>query len=1326
VLRFKLFQLAAFFISAELLSEVPALSSPYGYSGVFSVDTRNSSDESRGLTGKFLVDTREFTGSTSEAESASMKLDTGGQSLSPILVQVSPTALSGLDRRQLITLYGRDFAPGASVRLTRGAESIVLTSDQIGWESPSKIRISPNLGSEGGEWSVQVLNPGGFPSIAMLLTVSPATVSPTEAVNFGVIQVGSSVQQVFTVRNLGDDALPLTADVEAPFVAVNGATAEVPPRGQIAVPVQYAPTEVGVHERTVRFHLGETVHERVVEGRATLAPIDNVASIWGNVIEQSGGLPLAGYMIDLLSNNESIGRAAVTDAMGRYEFQQVPYGPDRTYVLRLRPVSGETHGGNTSVTLNFTGGVSGNIDFLVTRSGIQAVLQEKDVPIVFVRGRGKFGKNEANTFAELRCYLASQGFTNLWDPNAEAPYLLNGETGIHANVNPLYLYIQDKIAELGFMPDRIRIVAHSMGGLIVRQLLHENYMILPVNQRIPHVSEVVMLGTPNAGSALADLGTQLNDLIDVYTFDAMEWTKSWELGWQSNRDLRTSYIRNSFEAVWPIHRFAPRLYLAAGFNPVSSGIDIDSLMYGTTSAIIYNQNPLDKWNDGAVTLLSVQGDFIPQNNLHAPALRPLLLKFKTVNDFQLRLDEIMANSLGTKNCFYGATGYIRQSETLPVDHTQIKEDPRICAWIANIFSGAPIRSLDSFPVTARCSSGVAEPIGGLAHPLENQELADAAEEEQALSPAFQLVEMLEEVVEAGGNWTHEVAVDGVDEAVFRVALNDAHMLVSIVDPAGSVWNVGNAATQAGLEFHDLGPEPDRGLQIRVADPLPGLWQLRVDASVAEEAVQVALRAYVRSDIQVLDLSRSELPSLAARGSLLWIGNPELDLELQPVLSSLSVQLQATLPEGQVETLDLIQAEPYEESDTQAQLFQGTLPGANQHGQEALVYRVQGVIQSEEGLPERPFQRVLSTSRTLAPNRGFIVGPEAFTSTDSDDDGFAEFVAVQVRVEVVEPGDFRLRGQFATADGEMLISALTPFAAEEQGSSVVTLMVSEFDLPQGMTTNGLKLRELELFQQSETDTWLDSMAPDYELPVAMFLPLGRQIRVAGELDFGTLRVGETVTREITLFNDGWDTLRLVPPALPDGVTANFPDHIDGKAEVAVQVQYSPSGETVLQESLEIDSDAQLGDGVIHVSGEVWPRGESLEEWLERHEVPESQRSPLADGSGSGMPNLLAYLFNLPTPTLTAAQQREAQPKLVIFEESGQPTLALRYRHNKAAIGVNVQVEHSDTLQGSNWGPISPIRVSTVGLDATTGDWIREVVVPKPTSDRAFWRLKVDME
>lgn len=127
---------------------------------------------------------------------------------------------------------------------------------------------------------------------------------------------------------------------------------------------------------------------------------------------------------------------------------------------------------------------------------------------------------------------------------------------------------------------------------------------------------------------------------------------------------------------------------------------------------------------------------------------------------------------------------------------------------------------------------------------------------------------------------------------------------------------------------------------------------------------------------------------------------------------------------------------------------------------------------------------------------------------------------------------------------------------------------------------------------------------------------------------------------------------------------------------------------------------------------------MEEWLEAREVPAHQRGELADPSGRGLPNLLAYLFNTHPMRGTGPDDVFAKPMLALDESD----LILDFRINRHATNLHHVVEQSRSLTPDSWSAVPGTSLSELPADPVTGDPRYRVRLPRNNESSIFLRIR----
>lgn len=167
-------------------------------------------------------------------------------------------------------------------------------------------------------------------------------------------------------------------------------------------------------------------------------------------------------------------------------------------------------------------------------------LQLIRVPVVFVHGY----KTSPTIFTSFADYLKNEGFMT-----SSVNY--KSEKGVASSASELSKYLAAlsiKLAEKNFLCNRFDIIAHSMGGLVVRYYTcGESYY------KTNNVSKIIFLSTPQAGSPFASLGLKyyndrgIQDLLPESDLYSKTFTSMVNKGLNSR--IRTASILGQYDEV---------------------------------------------------------------------------------------------------------------------------------------------------------------------------------------------------------------------------------------------------------------------------------------------------------------------------------------------------------------------------------------------------------------------------------------------------------------------------------------------------------------------------------------------------------------------------------------------------------------------------------------------------------------------------------------------------------------------------------------------------------------------------------------------------------
>lgn len=774
----------------------------------------------------------------------------------------------------------------------------------------------------------------------------------------------------------------------------------------------------------------------------------------------------------------------------------------------------------------------------------------------------------------------------------------------------------------------------------------------------------------------------------------------WIKRWTDTSELQTRYVRNVFANTvkWP--RTGHRLFLVTG-NQTNG----EWLLERTAG--ILNLGPSgDRVYDGVVTTLSNFGKYIDEGySANSPLIQRLMAR------------------ASTGNAFSDATLHSVGQQIVPLNHFQIHNDATVIAWIEGILANpkASVQSL-SFPAAKNGAISLV-PEGSLvssakSFSAQGGALTTSSDAGQAgllsgqTSAELQLVDLRSDTLVAGSTLSHTVPVDSTSRLLISCSSGGAPGF-RLIRPDGQTIAPGGSDPSV---VYDAASGTD-GMQAsyEITSPLVGQWQVILDGTALASDEPFSLRIEVASDLRLAAAHEEWINSgieIAFTASLGRSGEGVV------AIPGATMTAKIRLPGGSV--LD----RPFSDLGTQGDggandgifgLIQGDLV---QPGEHEIVITLNGTDTGQA------FRRTWRSAFTVAAPGGFVAGEPNWQTVDADDNGIVDALMVDVLVSVAEPGDYVLSARLRDGEQNAEILAVTDFHREAGSAVKATLHFNPRELPQGQTFGPFELRDLKLFKRNSNSTvFLDRYANAVTVPVTLYNEFSRSIRLTGDLNFGTVPVGQQSSRDLTIHNDGWESLDVASLSLPFGFSAVYAGIIEAGEAAVIPVTFSPQSETTYSGSGSAVSNAAAGECTILLSGQGGAEQVALTDWLTRKGVPANQQGATDDPSHRGLPNIFAYLFNVHPLNGPASGDQNAIPRGGLHNNGINDFLTLRYRKNRNAVGLNVAVETSATLQANSWRTVIPDETVTVGTDSNTGDPVIEVRIKMGAGSKMFGRLKV---
>ncbi|MDD5199900.1 MAG: chitobiase/beta-hexosaminidase C-terminal domain-containing protein [Terrimicrobiaceae bacterium] len=556
-----------------------------------------------------------------------------------------------------------------------------------------------------------------------------------------------------------------------------------------------------------------------------------------------------------------------------------------------------------------------------------------------------------------------------------------------------------------------------MGGLIIRAFLEDNKSIvikddLSGDNFTVKINKVIMLGTPNAGSPLAEFAVN-------HKISAKIIQRCYQAPWASTYDLQPSNITNYFNQryKWPTADVA-ELDLLAGTGGFASA-DIFGLKAAAFAMATW---PLAaKENDGAVERPSVTGD----------------------NDTPEANDTVFTGAIIHHHTFIANPRFVLTDlslNTSPTDHFELLKDPVIANAVVKLLRGTFTgSSAAAFKASVKTLVAVSN-----------------------RSPSFQTLEFVRGNAVAKGSVNIEITSDAETKLILYCEAGSSGSTFNLYNPNGAIVLPADNVQITSTNEDD----GSASTNYEITNPPKGVWKLVMDGSGLASSTSYSIVASGDSNVALFP----ETKSSANQGEDVVVSCALADIGSSPVvpIQNGTVSASVSFPDASTASLSLLDDGLHNDGAPNDGVYAAVIPNVQQAGKYSIWYRA--TAKNSQG---QALQRVANGEFRVSSENASIWGDPTFEKLDTDGDGIDDKLQAKSFVNPKIEGDYTLAGDLVSADGTVRVGDSEPFHADGDGPVAVSLF---FDLTaiNGSASSQYHIENLQLFETTAGGTaWLDS-------------------------------------------------------------------------------------------------------------------------------------------------------------------------------------------------------------------------------------------------------------
>lgn len=873
-------------------------------------------------------------------------------------------------------------------------------------------------------------------------------VEPLTGLFFNLVGVGQSRDLKIKISNIGGGTLTGSISGLPQGFSVVGSSAFSIPAGQ---PPQ---------ELTVRF---QPTTKKVYEGNAVVSGGSSTVVV---PLKGEGGTPtptgsIRCWIRDHFNSSRLI--AGATVQCGGRTFTAAPDGSyllndvlPGTYNVRAWRSADPDRFDPKEQSVSVTQGSEKRIDITVKITPPTALPPPNEIPVVLVRGLEWLPvvteSVEVAYWADMRqtlidagyCFNSKHGTPVIWDANVlwdtdafrwkmRSPKTINGAEGIAINADRLSAFIDNQFGiyadSKGYYPKQINIVAHSMGGLVVRQMLKNRSDIAE------RTGQVIMIATPNAGSPFADaavvalFSAQVHSL---FTVGSLMKASVWTMLVEALEAVGADYLVPSeaianltvthVEFIWGPQtpwRSGPRLHQIAG-DPSTAQC---SWFYKGFHLILQMLGD----NDGVVPVRSVIGFYFKDS--------------KGPRGYQAFPDAPSDLPRGASR-----------------DHSELLEDAAVLNQVRAWLAQSPSRSARDEQVLPLSSvpkhRDVPEPVGVHLAPVCN----------------------LTGTVAPNSIEERLIALDSEGSAVISVALEDLSVSFTLVAPSRTVITSDNAADSGSTHSRVLLPNSRFAYESYTVAAEPGIWTARV-AATSETTQPVAFT--ISAELETTMTLECSAPERVRSGQGIALTARLFDADTSTVVVLPGASFVATVqePGGTTWTAVLADDGLVGDGDPLDGVFGAVLDGLTTPG-------IYGATCNASGSTEAGFaySRVSGWIFAVADNYGRLTGGFDQEYMDIDADGSTETLRVGVMLSLDKASTYSVTARLDNASGSESIGTVRYSTGLSTGTEQLDLLFQLADFADPDEVGPFTLRDVTLSEETyDGMVWLDRLSGPFAIP-----------------------------------------------------------------------------------------------------------------------------------------------------------------------------------------------------------------------------------------------------